>query len=503
MATDRAIRNETVRHRIALSRYSTALVRKVLAQLNRVDADLVQRILQADNEGRDPARLESVLTEVRALQADGWAVARSRLTTDLDELAAIEADWNARLLRQAARTAGIETAFAFTPTSAQIVAAVNARPFQGRFLRDWLVDAEAGAAKRVRETIRQGFIEGLSVSEMARTVRGTRALQYRDGILEISRRGAETLVRTAVTHVAAVASQETYRAMGDLVEAVEWVSTLDARTSVVCAGRDGKVYPLEAGPRPPAHPNCRSTVIPRIKGLEPVERRTYSEWLKEQPDEVQDDVLGRSKAILFRSGKLPLSRFVERSGSELSLEALRKQAGMATETRVLSSIGMISAPERAALEVYTGSGYQGINGYLRGRVRPSGAVREHVAQLDNLLARAKLPADAVLYRGVGADVVEAYRQQGLRPGSVIFDPAFMSTSTDVLEAGNFRNATSGGLLLRIRAPSGSPGLSVERISSAGTAEREVLLARGQRLKVVSYDREKGTLTLDLVPTRRR
>lgn len=324
MATDRAIRDEAIRHRIALSRYSTSLVRKVIAQLNRVDADLVQRILQADNEGRDPAQLERMLEEVRALQADGWSVVRGRLTTDLSDLAAVEADWNASLLRQAARTAGIET-FTFAPTAPQVVAAVNSRPFQGRYLKDWLNEAEAGAAKRVRETIRQGFIEGRSVSDMTRAIRGTRALQYRDGILEISRRGAETMVRTAVTHVASVASLETYRAMGGLVDAVEWVSTLDARTSAVCAGRDGTVYPLESGPRPPAHPNCRSTIIPRIKGLEPVERRTYAEWLRSQPAAVQDDVLGPTRAKLFREGKLDLDRFTDRSGAVLTLDQLKQR----------------------------------------------------------------------------------------------------------------------------------------------------------------------------------
>jgi len=324
MATDRALHDEAVLHRIALSRYSTSLVRKVLAQLNRVDADLVARILRADNEGRDPTQLERLLEEIRARQADGWTVVRTRMGQDLNELAGTERDWNFNLIRAGLQTVGVETVAA-APSTAQIVAAVNARPFQGRFLRDWLTDAETGAAKRVRETIRQGFIEGRSVSDIVRQIRGTKALQYRDGILEISRRGAETMVRTAVTHTASVASTETYKAMGDLVVAVEWVSTLDARTSVICAGRDGTVYPVDSGPRPPAHPNCRSTTIPHLSGLEPVKRQTYAEWLKGQPDDVQDDILGPTKAALFRSGKLTLERFIDRSGKMLTLDQLRKR----------------------------------------------------------------------------------------------------------------------------------------------------------------------------------
>lgn len=318
------IHTQAVLHRIALNRHSTALVRKVLAQLNRVDADLVARILRADNEGRDPRQLERMLEEIRALQADGWTVLRSRLNTDLDALAGAELDFAERLVRLGSTAASVD-AIATAPSTAQVIAAVNSRPFQGRFLRDWLSEAEEGAAKRVRETVRQGFIEGRSVAEIARLIRGTRALQYRDGILEISRRGAEAMVRTAVTHVSAVASQETYAAMGDLVVGVEWVSTLDGRTTVICAGRDGKVYPLDSGPRPPAHVNCRSTTIPRIRGVEPVERQTYAEWLRKQPAEVQDDILGVAKAKLFRAGKLTLDRFTDRAGRVLTLDQLKKR----------------------------------------------------------------------------------------------------------------------------------------------------------------------------------
>lgn len=324
MATAEDIHNQAVLHRIALNRYSTSLVRKVLAQLNRVAADLVARILRADNEGRDPRQLERMLEEIRALQADGWTVLRSRLNTDLDALAGAELDFAERLVRLGSTAASVD-AIATAPSAAQVIAAVNSRPFQGRFLREWLSEAEEGAAKRVRETVRQGFIEGRSVAEIARLIRGTRALQYRDGILEISRRGAEAMVRTAVTHVSAVASQETYAAMGDLVVGVEWVSTLDSRTTVICAGRDGKVYPLDSGPRPPAHVNCRSTTIPRIRGVEPVERQTYAEWLRKQPAEVQDDILGVAKAKLFRAGKLTLDRFTDRAGRVLTLDQLKKR----------------------------------------------------------------------------------------------------------------------------------------------------------------------------------
>jgi hypothetical protein len=52
---------------------------------------------------------------------------------------------------------------------------------------------------------------------------------------------------------------------------------------------------------------------------------SYQEWLKRQSKEFQEDVLGKTKARLFRDGKLPLDKFVNRLGDELTLAEL---AGM-------------------------------------------------------------------------------------------------------------------------------------------------------------------------------
>lgn len=331
MATAERIVDEAVRHRIALGRYSTTTVRRVLALLNRVEASVVERIARADNEGLTRANLDALLYEVRALQADGWALVRDRLGDDLAGLAGAEADFAARLVRLGAAEASIQ-AVTGVPTAAQVVAAANARPFQGRFLREWLADAEEGAARRVRQALQQGFVEGRSVSELIRQIRGSKAANYRDGILEISRRGAEAMVRTAITHVSAVAQQETYRAFGpDVVAGVQWIAVLDSRTTELCASRDGKVYPVDSGPRPPAHPNCRSTTAPVIVGLEPVKRQTYAEWFAKQPAAVQDDILGKAKGQLYRAGGLTLDRFVDNKGRALTLDELRRRDASAFE----------------------------------------------------------------------------------------------------------------------------------------------------------------------------
>lgn len=492
-AGDRLL-DEAVLHRIALSRYSTATVRKVLALLNRTDTALAERILRADNEGRDPAQLEKLLEEIKALQADGWTVVRGRMNDDVAALANVERLFSERMVRAGAQASG--AAVANAPTTAQVVAAVNARPFQGRFLRDWLSDAEAGAAKRVRDTLRQGFVEGRSVTDLVRQIRGTRANGYRDGVLEISRRGAEAMVRTALTHTAAVSAKETYEAMG--VEAATFLAVLDSRTTLTCAGLNGQTFPLDKFPWPPRHINCRSTAMPVVKGASKVEAPSYSDWLKRQPDEVQNDILGPARAKLFRSGKLTVDRFTDDKGRLLTLDELRHQAGLRPELRVPSAIGPLSPAETAALTSYTGDGYRAINGALRGQRPFSADVKDEIAALDNLFGRSALPSPAVLYRGVGPEVVEAYRRAGLKAGSVIFDPAFMSTSLSRAAATEFLKDQPDGYFIRLTAPAGSRALSVEKVAFYGEGEREILLARGQRLKVIGYDRDTRTINAELL-----
>jgi hypothetical protein len=50
---------------------------------------------------------------------------------------------------------------------------------------------------------------------------------------------------------------------------------------------------------------------------------TYQEWLRRQPPEFQDDVLGPTRAQLFRDGDVSLDRFVDESGEQLTLDQLR------------------------------------------------------------------------------------------------------------------------------------------------------------------------------------
>ena len=345
-----------ISHQIGLQRYGTGVVRRIIALLNRTDRDLFAQLTaaleQMPPEAFTVQRLDRLLVEVNRLNAEAYKAAGEELDKALLELAGYEASFQHRML-QSVLPAEIAEALTLTAVPAnQAYAAAMARPFQGKLLKEALKDVEAAKAIRIRDAIRMGFVEGETISQMVRRIRGTRALGYADGLMEIDRRGAEALVRTAVNHTANYARQATYEANADLIQQVQWVSTLDGRTSSVCQARDGQVFPIDKGPRPPAHWGCRSSTAPVLKsawealGLSETEiaeadrasmdgqvagSTTYQSWLKGKPADFQDDILGPTKGRLFRQGGLTLDRFVDSRGREYTLDELRKRDAAAFE----------------------------------------------------------------------------------------------------------------------------------------------------------------------------
>src|SRR5690606_7244178 len=115
-------------------------------------------------------------------------------------------------------------------------------------------------------------------------------------------REAETLVRTAVHQIANHAAVITYNQNDDIVERVEWLATLDDRTCPRCGLLDGQTWRLDdpALRYPPEHPICRCTTIPVLAGVPHSPRENYDEWLADQPPEMQDRILGKTRAEYYR-----------------------------------------------------------------------------------------------------------------------------------------------------------------------------------------------------------
>ena len=175
------------------------------------------------------------------------------------------------------------------------------------------------------------------------------------------------------------------QANSSVFENEQYVSVLDSLTSAICRSLDGKIFPIGQGAMPPVHWNCRSvrvayfddqnlaerpakasterrmvreyaeknkiTPIPKTRDALPYGTKgsydtyargrvreltgqvpasvNYQEWLGRQSVEFQEDVLGKTKAKLYRDGNLKLDKFVNRAGDELTLSELAQREAQA------------------------------------------------------------------------------------------------------------------------------------------------------------------------------
>lgn len=345
------LQDAAIDHIINLTHYSNGLVRQVQALMRSVESDLVAKLttalLELDAGSFTVQRLNELLAGVRQLDARMQAALRREAQAELRALVDVEATFQRGMLGPAAQI----------PSMEQMYASTTAKPFHGSLLSEWFDGLAASRQKRLISTVARGFAEGQTISEIVRAVRGTKAQSFMDGILQIGRRDAEAVVRTAVAHTAAVVRETFYEQNADLIESEEWVSTLDTRTTPICQIRDGLQY--TAGEHNPIghkvpwgdgpgriHWGCRSTSVPVLRDLlglrlRPVERAaqggpaapgtTYSSWLQRQSAARQDEVLGPTRGKLMRKGKMKFERFFNNQGTFLTLQQLRERNASAFE----------------------------------------------------------------------------------------------------------------------------------------------------------------------------
>ncbi len=349
MTVNNALLDEQVNHNIDLQIYGNGVVNRLIKILNKVDADLFAQ-LTAKLETLPASsftveRLDLLLSSVRTLNAQVYSEVSTELNNDLKALVEYEAGYQLALFQN---TIPVQISFASVNIE-QAYAAALARPFQGKLLREWMAGLEADRAAKIRDAVRIGYVENETLTQIKQRIRGTRALNYSDGLLQISRNNTETIVRTALNHYSNFAKERFYEANESVIKGLRWTSTLDARTSSICQARDGKIYPLDSGARPPAHMNCRSIMVAVTKswkelGIDeqelPASTRasmdgqvpdslTYQTWLEKQSTARQTEILGVTKAKLFNEGGLTLDRFVNNKGHTYTLEELRKRDALA------------------------------------------------------------------------------------------------------------------------------------------------------------------------------
>lgn len=336
MTANELLRDRVIEHAVYLERYTKRELVEVLAILEQANDSVIEKIARASVDISENAK-QALLDEIRRAYAAAVDEMRKRFETEGKKLGQIELDYAKSLLE----SAPVSISFSMV-TPEMLWSAVHSLPAASGTTAAELLDAyELGTAQKIVSAVRQGFVEGESIPEIIRRLRGTRAAKYADGVMQTTRRGAQTLAQTLTSHISNTAAHETYKENADLVKGEQWLATLDSATCPICGALDGKKWPIgEDHALPPEHPRCHCTIVPVLASWEelgvspeniPEEVRTamdgeypgsttYEDWLRRQPVALQEEILGIKRSELFRKG-MRLDSMIDR-GKLLTLEEL-------------------------------------------------------------------------------------------------------------------------------------------------------------------------------------
>lgn len=159
---------------------------------------------------------------------------------------------------------GTSVDIAFKLLSSEMINAAVNTPIQGTMFSDRIWHNKQLLVNRLRNIIEKAIIQGADHNKLSKI------LEKEFGV---SANESQRLINTELARVTMQAQDTIYKNSG-VVQAVMWDATIDNRTSQICRQLDGHKWSInEDHPTPPAHPNCRSCLIPVIDGWKPTLRR--------------------------------------------------------------------------------------------------------------------------------------------------------------------------------------------------------------------------------------
>lgn len=379
------ILNRMVRHQTYLIRYAGGLRNKVFDLLTPTELavkDIVMRFAEeltgvsitSKTAAQMLRAMQIAITEARM---EAWDEISDIVLDEMTDLAGIEQVAALRMI-----TDPLPMYIGLQPLStSHLTSIAMATPFEGRTLKEWLKRNQTIDADRLTQMAKIGIMNGETPQQVARRVVGTPALKHKDGASRKAVRDMESVMLTVASGISNQVRQQFYEANDDIIGLELFVATLDMRTTLICASNDGKTFKLGKGPIPPLHFRCRSLRVPyinpdnlfkrgfdasyekklvmefakdnnlgKVTKVEDLPRgyktaynkwsrkrvrelvgqvpaqTTFEQWFRKQSEDFQDEYLGKTKANIFRQGKLSLDKFVTRDGYELTIDELRKLA---------------------------------------------------------------------------------------------------------------------------------------------------------------------------------
>jgi len=337
MSTNDKIEDAVTRHQVFIMRYSQGR--------ERLADDYVEKLIEAVTErlGADiatvsPARLDQIIAEVAEEIKSQSEEYEKSVVDEMLEFIGYESEFNVNLLENAAAAVAVTAPALAILQAAMLLRRMPLEPDRSYTINEALQEYSGRKSRQIVQTIRDGVTLGQTSEEITSNIKNLTKLQQRQ---------AATLARTVTNYTSVQAREVVMRENPDITNSYKWIATLDGRTSLICASRDQQIFKeSNESPKPPAHFNCRSTIAPVVEGdsadqfraalgdsgAQQVSKSTrYETWLRRQSRAFQTEVLGVTRAKLFREGRISIGRFVDSQGATLTLDQLRKLEPMVFE----------------------------------------------------------------------------------------------------------------------------------------------------------------------------
>lgn len=379
----------TTQHALDILRVAAGSRQKALAALRDLETELARQIAAGPSSINQAARLRTMLGNVQEAIRGTYQGISSDHREDLKGLARLSG-----AAAVAAVNAGVSVdVFGTTISASQLEKVVDGKSIFGNSSGDWWKLQSVDLQQRFSAAMTQGLLLGETVAQLTARVSAI------DGIMTTKKRQAEALARSSAISVSNAARMETFRTMSDVIRGIQWVSTLDTRTTPICRALDGLTWDLDlkpighnkAFPGPTAHWNCRSTQVPVLKSWEDlagkklpslnrgdVEKRmreklakrgwspakidkavsqsrasmdgqvaesmTFDEWLNTKAEPQVESMLGPGRAKLWNSGAVTVADLTDQTNRPLTLKQLAAAVEAGTPVPETLGLSVVTTP---------------------------------------------------------------------------------------------------------------------------------------------------------------
>lgn len=389
MSVNDELSDRTLVHQIYLERIKAGESAELLRLFIPLEREILGILAQANLTSFRRERYLALLGQVRERVRNHYRLLRDTHQEKMEDLADLESTWTVRALNGALSSpVGVYIDVASISWSAEQFRAIASNAtIENSPSRSYWAKQATDLTRRFGEQIKLGMLLGEPTDVIVARVRGTKKLNYTDGILSLSKAQARALVRSSIQSVAGDARRRTFEENGDLIKAIQQRSTLDSKTSIVCIAYSNKMWdfrtkapidhalPYKQGV--PRHFLCRSAEIAVTRSFEELggvplrmaddktidrvfrqklrdmgweEERIgkamrnvqssmdgqvsadldFASWLKTKGSAFQDEVLGKGKADLWRRGIIrDIDSLLSFDGNPLTLKQIREQFGVA------------------------------------------------------------------------------------------------------------------------------------------------------------------------------